>query len=232
MLRKRRGQASQQALQSWHFLMRLNLYIQTRDIISGGVLYRARSWTWWTFCVPSSSGDLWFYSNPFWLSRDPLPAWWGRAHLSFPHRLNSMVKPARMLRMQRTKFCLCSGQHCHLSVLDSHSSPNYLKTCFCPFPFAFTTAMPPRGAVRGRTVLACTNSIVVITAWHTGLPTTWVMLQSHTFSFISCSHPRGHEIGAKTVVCLFSKQNRMDEQSILWETFAQENQTFFRTLQA
>lgn len=33
-------------------------------------------------------------------------------------------------------------------------------------------------------------------------------------------------------VCLFSIQNSIDEQSILWETFAQENQKFFRILQA
>lgn len=175
---------------------------------------------------------LWFYSIPFWLSRDLFPAWWCRGHSSFSHRLSGTVKPARMHRMQRTKFCLCSGQHCHLPVLDSHSSPNYLKTCFCAFPFALTTVMPPRGALSGRTFLAYRNSIEVITARHTGLPTTWVMLQSHTFSFISCSHPLGHEIWAKTVVCLFSIQNSMDEQSILWETFAQENQIFLRMLQA
>lgn len=33
-------------------------------------------------------------------------------------------------------------------------------------------------------------------------------------------------------VCLFSMQNSTDEQSILWETFAQENLIFFRILQA
>lgn len=173
----------------------------------------------------STQVSLWFCDSILFLSASAesfsLPD--DAEHTSFSHRLSGTVKPARMHRMQRTKFCLCSGQHSHLPVLDSHSSPNYPKTCFCPFPFALTTAMPPRAAVSGRTVLAYRNSIEVITAWHTGLSTMWVMLQSHTFSLISCSHPLGHEIRVKTVICLFSRQNIMDEQSILWEMFAQEN---------
>lgn len=124
--------------------MRLNLYIQTYDVFSDGVLCRARSQTWWT-CVSLPAQDtLWFYSIPFWLSRDLFPVWWCRSQSSFPHRLSGTVKPARMSRMQRTKLCLCSGQHSHLPVLDSPSSPHHLKTIFWPFPSALTTAMPPR----------------------------------------------------------------------------------------
>lgn len=66
-------------------------------------------------CVSLPAQDtLWFCDSILLLSGSAesfsLP---DDAHSSFSHRLSSMVKPARMHRMQRTKFYLCSGQHCH-----------------------------------------------------------------------------------------------------------------------
>lgn len=99
-------------------------------------------------CVSLPAQDtLWFYDSILLISGSAetfsLP---DDALTSFSHRLSSMVKPARMHRMQRTKFYLCSGQHCHCHLCWTPIPLQIISRRFSPFP-ALTTATSPIGAV-------------------------------------------------------------------------------------